>query len=184
MSAIVKPASSPLLADRLARLRLQVMAGELAALVGRNIRAARLARPDRPNQRQLAEEIRKLDPQMAAQNTTVSEWERGIRKPDDRYMPLLSKVLERPVDWFYRDHDEGTSETPDPFAQNGNEPVELEPGAAELRDLVMGLRDLLIEAQDDRNQARAEQMARVGVVLRRLDDIEDSIRELQRRRPA
>lgn len=110
MPASVKPAINPLLAGRLGRLRLQAMASQLAPLVGRNIARARKEQ-GKYNQRQLAEELRRLEPQYAPANTSVSEWERGVRKPSDRYMNLLAQVLEKPVDWFLRDHDQ-PMETP------------------------------------------------------------------------
>jgi transcriptional regulator with XRE-family HTH domain len=71
------------------------MAGEIAAQIGRRIRQRRLELGW--NQRQLAERI----PESAVDNQRVSDWERGVNRPSERYLPLLSEVLNRPVSWFY-----------------------------------------------------------------------------------
>lgn len=114
MSANVKPANSPLLATRLERLRLQAVASDaakaLARLVGANIRTARLEKG--LNGRQLAEALKDLDPRRAPVPQRVSDWERGVQKPDDGYLGMLSEVLGHPVAWFYTDH-AAADETPD-----------------------------------------------------------------------
>lgn len=162
MSAIVKPARSPVLAGRLERLRLQAMASEMAPLVGRNIQRAREAQ-GLYNQREFAEAIRKLDPQRAASNTAVSEWERGIRKPGDRYMKLIAEVLDKPIDWFMRDHDR-PAETPDLFA-----------APDEPDGILVEITELLAQMQRD-------ELQRYTALLARLDGIEATIQALGRQR--
>ena len=106
MTASVKPANSPLLAERLENLRFQVVASDaaraLARVVGANVKAARLEKG--LNGRELADEIKKLDPERAPVPQRVSDWERGVQKPDDRYLRSLSQILEKPIAWFYADH--------------------------------------------------------------------------------
>lgn len=107
--------ANPLLAERLERLRLQIVAAELAKIVGRNIQAARLEKGIR-TQRALADMIRKCDPEMAAGNTRVSIWERGAETPSARYLQALTRVLDKNPDWFYTDHSKEA--TPEPFTPN------------------------------------------------------------------
>lgn len=113
--------TNPLLAERLERLRLQVVASELATLVGRNIKAARLEKGIR-TQRELGEKIREVEPEMAAGNTRVSIWERGAETPSDRYLQALSQVLDKTADWFYTDHRK-EQKTPDLLAVPSPEPL-------------------------------------------------------------
>lgn len=81
------------------------MATELALRVGRRIRQARKAAG--LNQRQLAEKIGEpIDGQR------VSDWERGVHKPSDRYMAKIAAALGRDEAWFYREVDEA-DEAPD-----------------------------------------------------------------------
>lgn len=91
------------------------MEADLKTLIARNIRAARLAHPERPNHRQLSEMLKAVDPKRAPNHQRISDWERAIQKPDDDYMQSLSKVLDRPIAWFYTDHTPPKEETPNPF---------------------------------------------------------------------
>lgn len=90
------------------------MTNELAALVGRNIAAARQEQGIR-TQGALAKKIHEVDPELEPNNTRVSIWERGAEKPSDRYMKALTAVLGKTPDWFYTDHNkpEEDAETPD-----------------------------------------------------------------------
>jgi transcriptional regulator with XRE-family HTH domain len=146
MSATVKSASSPVLPARLENLRFRVMAGALAVLVGRNIRLAR-EQADL-NQRELAQKIE--DP--AASNTAVSEWERGVRRPSDRYLPLIADALDKPVEWFMQDHD---MPTPD---------LSLVPS-----DPRPGTEERISQLEDQIRLLRAEIEANAAEVLRRID---------------
>lgn len=135
------------------------MAGELAALVGRNIRTARLEAE--LNQRELAQRIAEDDP--AASNTAVSEWERGVRKPSDRYMPLIAAALGKPMDWFFRDHGQG--ETPELLpAPPVDEPSQLDRIEATITERLAAL-----EAQVQ--LLRGELAARDAEVLRRISEV-------------
>jgi transcriptional regulator with XRE-family HTH domain len=166
MPATVKPASSPLLADRLDRLRLQVMTGELAALIGRNIEIARLAHPKHYNQRELADAIRELDPQMATSNMTVSEWERGVRKPNERYMLLLTQVFDRPVDWFMRDHEAPAEETPDLSSEAMN------PDQSDLQAQITELADRMEALRVETAASALEVTTLLAEVLKRVEEIQ------------
>lgn len=160
MAAIVKSARSPVLAARLKRLRFQVMEADLAVLVGRNIRAARLAHSDRPNGRELAEMLKEVDPQRAPNHQRVSDWERGVQKPDDRYMKALARVLDRPIDWFYRDHAEASSETPEPLSPSGA-------AAATLDTIQAALKALDVKLTCRAGPARGARCGRASATRRR-----------------
>lgn len=134
MPANVKPATRPLLATRLQRLRLQAMATEISLLVGQNIRTARREQ-DRYNQRELAAEIQERDPRYAPSNQRVSDWERGIQKPTDRNMRLIAEILEKPVSWFYEDHtSDKTPELEDVLPQPIEELTEVRERLANVED--------------------------------------------------
>ena len=70
---------------------------DLAARVGRNVRAARLAAG--LTQSQLAMRVG------ATSLMTVSRWETGTNKPGDEFLLRLSAVLSRDPAWFYTDHE-------------------------------------------------------------------------------
>lgn len=86
------------------------MAGEMASGVGRRIRQRREEMALK--QRQLADLI---DPTGAIDNQRVSDWERGVNHPSERYMAAIAKALERPVAWFYEDEAAGPGPTPELF---------------------------------------------------------------------
>lgn len=180
MSAIAKTATprraNPLLAERLERLRLQVVASELATIVGRNIAAARIEKGIN-TQRGLSEKIREAAPEMAAGNTRVSVWERGAEKPSDRYMDVLTQVLGKPTDWFYTDHDK-PEETPDLIAEV--------PAVKDEPEWVGRLEDKLDRVLrllgDDPDQNSPEET--VADVVARLIEAAESRRERAPERPA
>lgn len=112
MSTIAFSGNTPLLAERLQRLRFQVVGAQIRRVVGTNIKLAREQRGW--NQRQLAEQLRALNPAMAPNNTTVSEWERGIRLPGDIYLGMLLELFDLPLGWFLRiPTEDEADETPD-----------------------------------------------------------------------
>jgi transcriptional regulator with XRE-family HTH domain len=118
MAASVKLPTDFGTTNRLEALRLQLMAGELASRIGARIREAR--EDLGINQRQLADRI----PSDAVNNQRVSDWERGVNKPSDRYMKMIATALDRPVGWFYT---EAPADTPDLMeALNGNGPSQLD----------------------------------------------------------
>jgi transcriptional regulator with XRE-family HTH domain len=88
MTTSVKSATSATTTERLARLRLQLVAGELGARVGARIRSLRQQRG--LNQRELADKIG--DP--AVSNQHVSNWERGVYRPSDRYLGKIAAALD------------------------------------------------------------------------------------------
>lgn len=88
------------------------MANELAISLGRRIKARR-------------EELKMSQGQLAAKvgtdavnNQRVSDWERGVHKPNDRHMADIAGALEKPVSWFYGEGDEEPA--PDLLAALGN----------------------------------------------------------------
>jgi transcriptional regulator with XRE-family HTH domain len=107
MPASVKSATNFGTTDRLAALRLQLMAGELARQIGERIRQRRTELG--LNQGDLAALIGST----AVNNQRISDWERGVNKPSERYMEELAVALERDVSWFYSGD---VSPTPDLMA--------------------------------------------------------------------
>ena len=71
---------------------------DLAAIVGRNIRVARLAAG--LTQGQLAERVG------ATSLMAVSRWETGMHRPGDAFLIKLATELGREVAWFYTRHDD------------------------------------------------------------------------------
>lgn len=69
---------------------------DIAAIVGRNIRSARLAAG--LTQGALADRIG------ATSLMAVSRWETGTHKPGDAFLLALGRELGRDFAWFYTDH--------------------------------------------------------------------------------
>jgi transcriptional regulator with XRE-family HTH domain len=120
MAASVKLPTDFGTTDRLEALRLQLMAGELASRIGARIREAR--EDLGINQRQLADRI----PSDAVNNQRVSDWERGVNKPSDRYMKMIATALDRPVGWFYTEAPADTPDLMEALNGNGNGPSQLD----------------------------------------------------------
>ena len=115
MSASVKPIRKFGTTTRLDALRVQLVVTELNARIGARINQARLEKGI-ASQRRLAELINEHVQQTTgtaggADGQRVSDWERGVNKPSDRYLHALAHVLERDVAWFYGS--ETTDQTPD-----------------------------------------------------------------------
>lgn len=144
MTATVKSASKFGTTDRLAALRLQLMAGENAKRIGRRIRQRRIE-VGLLRQRDLAEKIGG-----AVDNQRVSDWERGVNTPSDRYLQKLADALEVDVAYFM---------LPEP-----------EPGTPDLMSKLSG--DDRLEA---RLQAIEEKLNRVLLALE-ADTLSDSVR--------
>lgn len=111
MSASVKPGSHFGTKSRLDALRLRLMASEMAEQIGERIRQRRMQLGLK--QRELADLLN----EPAIDNQRISDWERGVNKPSERYMQSLARALERDVAWFYGS---GKGPTPDLMAGNGN----------------------------------------------------------------
>src|SRR5947209_3552405 len=105
----VKPPNVVVTTNRLDRLRLQIMASDLARIVGRQIRARRLA-AGMHRQRELAEKME--SPTIS--NQTISDWERGVNKPSDEHLRELAAILECEVSDFYAEITDAS--TPDALA--------------------------------------------------------------------
>lgn len=109
MTASVKSASSFVMTDRVAALRLQPMATELAQRVGERIRARREELG--LSQRQVADRMPD-----AVSNQHVSNWERAVNQPSPRYLPKLAEALEVDIGYFHIAPASAPAiETPDPF---------------------------------------------------------------------
>lgn len=67
----------------------------LSATFGRNLRTARESAGY--TQSELARTLGTGD-------MRVSDWERGKHRPNDEYLERLSRVLDRPVHWFFAEH--------------------------------------------------------------------------------
>lgn len=70
---------------------------DLTRIFAANLRAARKAAD--LTQHELAVALGRGDAM------TVSRWERGEHKPSDESLVALASVLQRPVAWFYVDHE-------------------------------------------------------------------------------
>lgn len=81
--------------NRLDALRLRLVAGETAQEIGARIRVRRLELG--LNQRQLAD----LIPEPSVGNQRISDWERGVHQPSERYLRMLASALEVEVAYFY-----------------------------------------------------------------------------------
>lgn len=68
----------------------------LAGIFAANLRAARRAAD--MTQHELAVTLGRGDAM------TVSRWERGEHKPNDKTLIELARLFDRPVAWFYTDH--------------------------------------------------------------------------------
>jgi transcriptional regulator with XRE-family HTH domain len=90
---------------QLEALRLQLMASEIAVRIGERLRARREELG--LNQRELADRM-----PAAVSNQHVSNWERGVYKPSERYLEKLAEALDVDVSYFYARDDE-PRETPD-----------------------------------------------------------------------
>jgi transcriptional regulator with XRE-family HTH domain len=96
MAASVKVAKGMATTNRLDALRLRLVAGETAKRMGARIRAQRLAKGIR-TQRELAD----LIPEPAVNNQRVSDWERGVHQPSERYLKMLAAALDVDIAYFY-----------------------------------------------------------------------------------
>lgn len=104
MTVTVKASRNLGTKNRLEVLRVQLVAGEMAKQIGERIRQARMDAGFH-RQRDLADKIEDIAREEGADvpidNQRISDWERGVNKPSDRYMELLAKAVGRDVGWFY-----------------------------------------------------------------------------------
>jgi len=71
------------------------MAGEQAKRIGARIAQRRVEMG--LNQRELAARL----PSDAVNNQRVSDWERGVHKPNEQYLEQLAEALDVDLAWFY-----------------------------------------------------------------------------------
>lgn len=117
MASTVKPATEVVIDDRVARLRLQLVASEMGLRIGQRIRARR-QEVGYATQKQLADAIKKILPAHAVDAQRVSDWERGVNRPSEDYFRALVTVLRVPSVGYFFESDEEVAEpdsTPGPF---------------------------------------------------------------------
>lgn len=145
MTTSVKSATHFGTTNRLDALRLQLMATEVVHRVGRRIKERRLEMG--LNQGQLAARIAGD----AVNNQRVSDWERGVNKPSERYMELIAAALERPIAWFYAE--DNTEETADLMGALRSTPSQLDRLEAKLDAIIehlgLSLPDVLPGHEED-----------------------------------
>lgn len=90
--------------QRLDRLRLQIVASEQTIVLGKRLRGRRLAL--KMSQRVAAGKIG------APNSQIISDWERAVNTPSERYWPAIEKVYGQPRAWYYRPAKD-TPATPD-----------------------------------------------------------------------
>lgn len=155
MAASVNPGSNLGTKSRLNALRLQFMARQMASLVGARIKQRRLELGLK--QRQLADLV---DPTGAIDNQRISDWERGVHTPSDRYMSALSVALERPVSWFYEQEKGPTPDLSDNGGQSQLDRIEAE--LAKMRDDITKLSTGLAALSADSLRRTREQQEQAG----------------------
>jgi transcriptional regulator with XRE-family HTH domain len=106
MAASVKSPSRMPTTDRVAALRLQLVATEMSLRVGRRIRQRREELGIR-TQRELAD----LIPSTTVTNQTINKWEQGANEPTARYKAMLAEALDVDVAYFIAEEPKGA--TPD-----------------------------------------------------------------------
>lgn len=89
------------------------MSSDLSKHVGTRIRQARLEMGLR-TQRELAQRFAND----AVNNQRISDWERGVNRPSERYMHELAQITGKDVSWFYF-----TPPVPEPPEDGGDEHV-------------------------------------------------------------
>lgn len=137
MSASVKVIRNFGTKSRLDALRFQIVAGEMAERIGARIKQRRLELG--LNQRELADRIG-ID---SVDNQRISDWERAVNKPSERYLNAVADALERSVSWFY---ETDKRETPDLMTTvNGTNP-----------DRLARIEKMLEAAEQQRQDLRAQ----------------------------
>jgi transcriptional regulator with XRE-family HTH domain len=129
MAASVKVANGMATTNRLDALRLRLVAGETAKQIGARIRAQRLAK-GLHTQRELAD----LIPEPAVNNQRVSDWERGVHQPSERYLRMLATALDVDIAYFYGADEQ--PETPPLLEVLNGDGDRLDEAIAQLKQLV------------------------------------------------
>lgn len=114
------------------------MASDMARQVGARIAQAR--KEKKWTQRQVADA---MDVKPSIDKSRISEWERGVHIPNERYMNLIAKALEHEVAWFYAEDDE----TPDLVATLNGDVDQLDRIEAKLDALKEWVSELLAHAE-------------------------------------
>lgn len=158
MASTVKVRTQVGIDERVAALRVQLMASEIALRFGQRLRQRRLEMGLK--QPQLAALIAPYVPARAVDKQRVSDWERGVNLPEDDYKEAIVAATGVPdISYFYEPSE--PLETPDPFAGNGQpEPPEQ---IGLLLELVTGLDDQV-------RKLRVELAARDVEAQKRLDE--------------
>jgi transcriptional regulator with XRE-family HTH domain len=101
--------------ERVERLRLQLVAGQLAEQMAARIRRRRMELG--LNQRELAERI----PSATVSNQTVSLWERAVNQPTGRNLDMLVEALEVDHAYLYERQQDKSRPTPNLMAVMSDE---------------------------------------------------------------
>lgn len=135
-----------------------MMASEMAVVVGRRLRSRREAQD--MSQRAVSEAIK------APNSQIVSDWERGVNQPSERYWPGLEATLGKPRAWYYRpveaDGDESAKAPDLPAALNGGPGPQLDRVEQALADI------------SERLDALGALTIRVALALKLPDEEEDT----------
>ncbi len=111
------------------------MAGEVAVRIGAQMRARREELC--LNQREVADRINVP----AVSNQRISDWERGVYRPSERYLPKIAEALETDVSYFYT---APARETPDLNGALSAHPSQLDRIEAKL-DILLAVREPLAD---------------------------------------
>jgi transcriptional regulator with XRE-family HTH domain len=116
MAASASSPSKVPMTDRLAALRLQVVATEMSVRIGNRIRQRREELGIK-TQRELAN----LIPIDSVTNQTVNKWEKGVHEPGPQYKMLLAQALQVDVAYFIAEEPQGATPNPFPPANGGDD---------------------------------------------------------------
>jgi transcriptional regulator with XRE-family HTH domain len=144
------------------------MAGEMAERIGARIRGRRLQLGMK--QRELADMLGSD----AIDNQRISDWERGVNRPSDRYMEKLAAALQRDVSWFFRESQED-AETPTPFA-GSDTAHSLDETLREIREQNTIILDAIHHSAEQGQRQRDEIIAGIETLLEALEGrVEESV---------
>lgn len=146
--------------DRLAALRLQLVATEMSLRIGNRIRQRREELGIK-TQRELAD----LIPISSVTNQTINKWEKGAHEPGPQYKALLAKALQVDVAYFIADEPQGP--TPDLSRLPADQ------GLADRLDRIEQRIQRLIEEQDERLRRQDEVLARIEAAITRESRVRD-----------
>jgi transcriptional regulator with XRE-family HTH domain len=169
MAASASSPSKVPMTDRLAALRLQVVATEMSVRIGNRIRQRREELGIK-TQRELAN----LIPIDSVTNQTVNKWEKGVHEPGPQYKMLLAQALQVDVAYFIAEEPQGATPNPFPPANGGDDRLDrIEAAVSELRrEREQGIAEVqaLLRRQDAVLERIEQAITREGESARRNDE--------------